>query len=362
MKDITPNESPSQSDPSAAGPALSVIVPAYNAARDLQRCLPAIAASDFDDFEVIVVDDGSTEPIEPVVGEHDYRYLRIEGPGGPGRARNRGVEQARGIYVVFVDADVLVHADTLRRIAERLTADPTIDALIGTYDDTPGDRSFLSQYKNLFHHYVHKDSHGEVSTFWSGCGAIRRDLFQSFGGFDEVRYARPAIEDIELGTWISAAGHRIVLDQSVQCTHLKRWTLRNLIKTDVIDRGIPWTRLMLRAGNLPNTLNVKSTQRLSVALVYLTFALLAACIWSPLAGIAAAAAVVAVTLLNLDFYRYMFARRGFFFTIRVFPVHWLYFAYCGIAFGMGTLLHYVDRKPDAGPPQPTPLAAERSNG
>ena len=88
-------------------------------------------------------------------------------------------------------------------------------------------------------------------------------------GFDEQRYRRPAIEDIELGTWLSAAGHKIVLDGRIKGKHLKRWTLRNLLMTDIFDRGIPWTSLMLRAGSLANTLNVKPAQRLSVALAYL---------------------------------------------------------------------------------------------
>jgi glycosyltransferase involved in cell wall biosynthesis len=56
---------------SAASP-LSVIVPVYNGANDLQRCLDALAASDHDDFEVIVVDDGSTTPLEPLVTKHGF--------------------------------------------------------------------------------------------------------------------------------------------------------------------------------------------------------------------------------------------------------------------------------------------------
>ena len=349
MTGIQSNMTDTSPRSASTAPMLSVIVPVYNSMGDLKRCLPALAASDFDNFKVLVVDDGSTEPIEPVVREHGFDYLRIKGPGGPGRARNRGVEQVEGEVVLFVDADVVVHTDTLRRIAERFEADPTIDAVIGTYDDTPGHPGFLSQYKNLFHHYVHKDSHGEVSTFWSGCGAMRREVFRAFGGFDEVRYARPAIEDIELGTWVSVAGHRIVLDQHVQCQHLKRWTFRNLIKTDVIDRGIPWTRLMLRAGELPSTLNVKPTQRICVALVFLAVGLLAVGSWFPLAFTLAGLVAVVVTLMNLDFYRYLGQRRGPGFVIRVLPVHWLYFLYCGVAFGAGTFLHYWHGDTDTRP-------------
>src|SRR5262249_29366916 len=139
--------------------------------------------------------------------------------------------------------------------------------------------NFLSQYKNLFHHYVHQHSAGEIRTFWSGCGAIRRGVFLAFGGFDAQRYRQPAIEDIELGTWVSAAGHRIVLDQHIKVTHLKRWTLGSLLKTDIFARGVPWIDLMWRTGALVDTLNVQHTQRLSVALVYLLALSMVAAAW-----------------------------------------------------------------------------------
>ncbi len=325
------------------GPMLSVVVPVYNSLEDLKLCLPAIAASEYRDFDVLVVDDGSTEPVRALVEEHGFAYVRIDGPSGPARARNHGVRLVRGQHLVFIDADVCVHKDTLRRFAESFKGDKSIDAIIGSYDDSPAKPNFLSQYKNLFHHYVHQQCDGEIGTFWTGCGAIKRELFLNVGGFDEERYRRPAIEDIELGTWLNAAGYKIVLDSRIKAKHLKRWTLRNLLKTDVFDRGVPWTRLMLRAGALANTLNVKPTQRISVALAYLMlFSLIASFFWLPASAVTLALVAI-VTVMNLDFYRFFLARSGWMFTMRVVPLHWLYFWYCGFSFALGTLLHYRDR-------------------
>ena len=136
--------------PAAGTPRLSVVVPVYNGTEELRRCLAALAASRYDDFEVLVVDDGSTEPVEPVVTAYGFRYLHLAGPGGPARARNHGAAHVTGPYLVFIDADVCVHQDTLARFAARFTADPTLDAVVGSYDDMPASPNFLSPAQNLF--------------------------------------------------------------------------------------------------------------------------------------------------------------------------------------------------------------------
>jgi glycosyltransferase involved in cell wall biosynthesis len=321
---------------------LSVVVPVYNSRDELTLCLQALAASEYDCFEVLVVDDGSETPVEPLAAQHGFGYLRLDGPHGPAHARNRGVEQVRGEYVVFIDADVCVHPATLACIAQAFAADPQLAAVIGSYDDAPADAGFISRYKNLFHHYVHQNSDGPVPTFWSGCGAMRRDVFLAMGGFDEQRYRRPAIEDIELGTRLTLAGHRIVLDRRIKGKHLKRWTLWKLVQTDIFDRGIPWTRLMLRTGAV-NTLNVTFKERASVVLVYLALlALLAAVVWPP-ALFCAVLLLLTVTLWHWDFYRFYVRRQGLWFALRVLPLHWLYFLYCGVSAVGGVGLHVLRR-------------------
>lgn len=319
----------------------TVIVPVYNANRDLEHCLDALARSTYKRFDVLIVDDGSTEPIKPLVDRFGYGYLRIEGPGGPARARNRGVQQTQSEVVIFIDADVCVHPDAIERIMQNFADDENLAAVIGTYDDAPADRGFLSQYRNMFHHYTHCRSAGQATTFWSGCGAMRRDIFMRYGGFDEQRYRRPAIEDIELGTWISADGGRIILDPTIQCKHLKRWSFANMVKTDVCQRGIPWIDLMLRSGKRTRTLNVTASQRLSVALVFTACALAVLAISWPWALIGTAAAVFVVTLLNMDLYRFFASRRGLWFATKALLFHWLYFFCCGVSVIAGTLRFYA---------------------
>src|SRR5690606_24878254 len=101
---------------------------------------------------------------------------------------------------------------------------------------------------NLAHRHTHQLAKTEAGTFWSGCGAVRREVFFEFGGFDKA-FGRPCIEDIEFGMRLRAGGHRILLDKELQVEHLKRWRLWKLIKTDIFDRGIPWTRVLLSAAD-----------------------------------------------------------------------------------------------------------------
>lgn len=250
------------------GSDISVIIPAFNAAEHLERCLQALAESSLRPLEVIVVDDGSTDASAEVARAAGAIVVATGAQSGPAKARNLGARAAKGAILFFLDADVCVHPDTIERVAEAFQRDPSLDAVIGSYDDSPGSKDFLSQYKNLMHSFVHHTSSAEAGTFWSGCGAIRRDVFLAFGGFDES-YTRPSIEDIELGYRLRSAGKKIVLDRDIQVKHLKHWTFWNLIRTDIFSRGIPWTELILRDRHMPNDLNLHLSQRVSVALTFL---------------------------------------------------------------------------------------------
>jgi glycosyltransferase involved in cell wall biosynthesis len=246
---------------------VSVIIPVYNAATHLEACLAHLAASSSAPLECIVVDDGSTDGSADVARRHNAKVLSTGGRAGPARARNIGARAAAGEILLFLDSDVCVHHDTLARLRKDFEDDPALDALIGSYDTSPGSKDFLSQYKNLMHSFVHQHGRRDACTFWGGCGAIRREVFLEHAGFDES-YARPAIEDIELGYRLRMAGRKMLLDKQLQVKHLKQWTFWGLVRSDVLDRGIPWTELILRDRYMPNDLNLELSQRVSVALAF----------------------------------------------------------------------------------------------
>ncbi|MGH9563494.1 MAG: glycosyltransferase family 2 protein, partial [Terracidiphilus sp.] len=182
-----------------ASPKLTVIVPVYNGRKHIASCLEGLLASEYSDFEVIVVDDGSTDDTRLIVEQYPVYCLRTPRTLGPAGARNMGIGYAQASVVVFVDADVVLPPNALGIIANEFDSDPQMAAMFGSYDDEPMWRDFCSQYKNLMHSFVHQNSNVRATTFWAGCGAIRREIFMHIGGFDHSRYRKPSIEDIELG-------------------------------------------------------------------------------------------------------------------------------------------------------------------
>jgi glycosyltransferase involved in cell wall biosynthesis len=327
-------------------PRLTVIVPVYNGEMHIARCLEGLFLSEYSSFEVIVVDDCSTDDTELIVERYPVRRVRTPRTLGPAGARNMGIGYAEASIVVFVDADVVLPPNGLGIIAKEFEQDSQMAALFGTYDEEPAWDDFCSQYKNLMHGYVHQKSNVRATTFWAGCGAVRKEIFIQVGGFDFNRYRKPSIEDIELGYRLVRCGKHIQLNKQLQVKHLKKWTLRNMIQTDIFSRAIPWTKLILETRNLPRDLNLTSGARLSTGLVgvlsmgwvilFLQTAGILPSLTVPhtfLAELMVVACIVAALVaLNWDVYSYFAKKRGWWFAARVVPLHWLYYLYSGGVF------------------------------
>jgi GT2 family glycosyltransferase len=236
-------------------------MPMLNAADYLPRVLEGLQRSTFQDFELLLVDDGSTDGSRELAEAQGITLLRSAGRQGAGPARNIGVRQARAPILVFVDADVVLHPTSLAQIAERFAADPTLAALMGAYDEAPAAPSLVSRFRNLLHAYFHRQAATEADTFWTGLGAVRREAFDQVGGFSTTEI----LEDVEFGLRLRAAGLRIGLDAGIQGTHLKDWSLESMVRTDLFRRGIPWIELALRRDGLRDDLNTSLAQRGSVA-------------------------------------------------------------------------------------------------
>lgn len=316
-------------------PTVSVVIAAHNRELFLPRCLEALAQSVIQPLECIVVDDGSADRSAAIANGYGTKVISTGRQSGPARARNLGVSHARGDIILFLDSDVCAHQDTIARIVDQFQQHRGVDAVIGAYDDAPDVEAFWSQYRNLLHCFTHRSARREASTFWCGCGAVRRPAFLAAGGFDPS-YDRPAVEDIEFGARVISGGGKILLDADIRVKHLKRWTFWSMIRTDILDRGIPWARLILRNGSVPDDLNVRWSQRFSVALAGLMICF--ACLGRP---VGSGLCFLFLLGLNAPFYKFLWSRRGMAFVMRAAPVHVLFHICCGISFTAALTMHLL---------------------
>jgi hypothetical protein len=214
---------------------------------------------------------------------------------------------------------------------DQFVADDDLSAVFGSYDDAPTNRRWVSLYRNLLHHHVHQVSRREASSFWAGCGAIRREAFEAADGFDET-YRWASIEDIELGLRLRVAGHRLLLCREIQATHRKQWTLREVIHTDVFYRAVPWTRLLFSQRRMPADLNLRWENRASaIAAWALLFCAIFGRAEPPLFGVAGAA-IALLLACNRNLYRLLGRRGGILFALGAIALHWLHYLYASATF------------------------------
>ncbi|HEY3020475.1 MAG TPA: glycosyltransferase, partial [Solirubrobacteraceae bacterium] len=301
---------------------LSVIVPATNRPETLARCRAAIESAPDAPDEVIVVD-GPSEL-------------------GAAAARNLGAERASGDVLVFIDADVVVHPDTFTRARAAFDRDGRLTALFGSYDDCPAAPGAVSGFRNLLHHNVHQHSPGPARTFWTGLGAVRADAFAALGGFDP---RTECVEDVDFGMRLAATGARIELDPELQCTHLKAWSLPGMVRTDLLGRGVPWTKLLLRHHALMTELNLGWRHRLSALASLLGVAALLA--GEPVLALWSLAALVA---LNKEFYGLLVRREGVLRALLGVGLHVVHHLTAIIAVPLGVTAYLAERRPQRAQP------------
>jgi glycosyltransferase involved in cell wall biosynthesis len=334
-----------ESSTPARAPEISVVIPVFNGGSQFTRCLDSLYATIGVDWECVVVDDGSTDNTAAQVQGRGARVVRASDTAqGPGNARNIGVSAASAPLVMFLDADVLVRPDTLSRFVTVFAEDPNLAAAFGSYDADPDVKTTSSDYRNLLHHYTHQTGQEDASTFWAGCGAVRRDIFLEVGGFDPA-YDRPCIEDIDLGYRLRMKDLPIRLVKEIQVKHLKHWTLWKMIKTDIRDRALAWTELIVRSGYAPTDLNLNRASRASAMCVHLLLLFLLLHYVDRHAWMGCAVLMAILVVLNRGLYVFFMRRRGVWFTLKVLPLHWLYFLYSSQTFAFGMLWYRVLRKP-----------------
>ena len=326
-------------------PAVSVVMPVHNGGPRFLLALQALALTDLPrrEWELIVVDDGSTDESASAAAQYADKLLRLRPAAhGPGYARNRGFELTLGDYVAFINADVMVATDTLRTACTILMQGPELGAIFGSCGVQPMVSGFLSDYRSLVQRYYHQKQADDACTFSSACGVVRSSVFERAGGYDEWHFSRRQLEDLELAQRMRNLGERIVAHPALRATHLRKWTLRRMVTTEILDRTVPWMRLVKREllrgeSGAPSG---RGAKRLKIALSWL--AVVAGAVgWmrhSAPIEIGALACVLTVLACNAPQLAFFARERGFVFASLSAPVDILYYLIAGVGLTVGWIV------------------------
>ncbi|MBI3577143.1 glycosyltransferase family 2 protein [Candidatus Gottesmanbacteria bacterium] len=319
-------------------PLLSIIIPYHNSAATIGRLLASIAHSKkAPAYEVIVVDDGSTQPVIPGLtrdpssqktgfrlgGRNDKMHLRtvrLKTNRGPAVARNRGVAAAKGKFVVFLDSDVELFPDTLHNLAKVFLDDPDVVALTGVWVKEQRTKDFFPNFKALrdWSYWINeRDKSGYYFLFSTRIASIKKAVFQRLGGFDET-YPAPLVEDIEL-TYRIARRYAIIFAHNVRVRHEFEsfWP----IAKKYFLRAFYWTRLYQRRKKfdpVATTWQEAATTLSGVAVVFFSF--VSVSLLSLIGQVGLFCALLLHLFLIRRFLVFMYREKGLWFAIRGFFV------------------------------------------
>jgi glycosyltransferase involved in cell wall biosynthesis len=208
---------------------VSIIIPVYNSQDTLDLCLSAIYKSEVNDFEVLVVDDASTDSSIEIAKRYPCRLIELEENNGAAVARNKGVKNSLGAVVVFIDSDIVVYPKAIGSLIRDLES-PHISGAVGLYSLENRYKNFLSQYKHMavcFRDIMTDDVNQD--SFKAAFVALKKEVFKDI--FFDENFKRASIEDIEFGRALIAKGFRFVLDKDIQVEHVKRFSLKTYFKS-----------------------------------------------------------------------------------------------------------------------------------
>ncbi|MBS3909393.1 MAG: glycosyltransferase family 2 protein [Actinobacteria bacterium] len=228
---------------------ISVIIPNYNGGATIRKCLEAIFASDFERFEVVVVDDCSTDASVDIIEEFPCELVRLERRSGAAAARNAGARRAKGEALFFIDADCVAHRDTLALVDMTISKHRGERVIAGgTYARIAHDDTFFSTFQSVFVNYFETKSGGEADYIATHALAIERRLFEENHGFDEEFL--PILEDVEFSHRLRANGCRLAVNPDIIVGHIFGFSMAKSLR-NAYRKTMYWTMYSIGNKDLP---------------------------------------------------------------------------------------------------------------
>lgn len=274
---------------------VSIIVPTYNGAEKLPACLDSLLSQKTDRrYEIIVVNDGSTDNTSDVARGYEGVRLINQENSGPGAARNRGVEEASGEIVVFIDDDCVAERDWLEKMLVVFENSPDVVGVKGAY--LTGQRELVARFVQIEYEekYDRLMRHRYIDFIDTYSAAFRRSVFLEAGGYDRS-FPTASVEDQEFSFRLADAGHKMVFAPGAKVCHTHVNGLGDYIRKK-FKIGY-WKTLVLKKN--PNRVSGDSHTPLTLRLQILLLAALVPSLLFLVAGLYGALVPLALTVLFL---------------------------------------------------------------
>jgi glycosyltransferase involved in cell wall biosynthesis len=226
---------------------ISIVIPNYNMEATIGKCLEAAFDSEYENFEVVVVDDHSDDRSLDIIKAFPCTLISLERRSGTSTARNTGAGNSRGDVIFFIDADCLLEKDTLS-IINRTVSEAGPDVVIGgTYSRMPFDRTFFSIFQAVFVNYSETKNVMNPDYIAAHAMVVNAGTFKKSGGFPEVFL--PIIEDVEFTHRLKREGCRLMMNPDIQVRHIFNFSLWKSLK-NAFRKTTYWNIYSLRNKDL----------------------------------------------------------------------------------------------------------------
>ncbi len=301
----------------------SVIIPNYNGEKNLKDCLNSITAQNYKDYEIIVVDDASTDSSCKIVKKYkQVKLIKYKKNKGPASARNKGADYAKGDILLFLDSDVSLPKNCLNLINQRFSKQKNISVIVGLPKHSKKNNNLYTDYflSRIYHNYSMLSD--KIDIIYSTMFAIRKTVFFDVGKFNE-KFKSAGIEDTELGNRLYNKGYVIKLLKDSGIIHCKKHSFRSLMKNDFL-RTRKRIKFVLRGNQIKNIfikkrfISTPINQIYSSILIFPILLTLIIAFIKPFTSFFLLFLLFLFYFLNKSYINFMRKRHGMFLSIKIY--------------------------------------------
>ncbi len=207
---------------------ISVIIPNYNGEATIGKCLEAAFASNYINFEVVVVDDCSDDGSVDIIKQYPCKLLSFDKRSGTSKARNTGAKNCSGEIVFFIDSDCLLQRDTLS-IVNKTMSELAPDHIVGgTYAEVAYDDAFLNTFQAVWINYSETRKVIDPDYIAAHAMIMFKKTFDESLGFPED--FMPIIEDVEYSHRLKRSGIKLIMNPAIEVRHIFDFTLSRSLR------------------------------------------------------------------------------------------------------------------------------------